>query len=94
MKPVPVRSDVHNALLAVLHIHQRGIEIIADSWRLLGAKAVCIWDIDKQCLACSPRTFKDAPEWNDGSDVTMSAPLLIEGQVVGQLGVLGLNRCV
>ncbi len=91
MKPIPVRSDVHNALLAVLHIHQRGIEIIADSWRLLGAKAVCIRDIDKQCLASSPRIFKDAPEWNDGSDVTMSAPLVVEGQVVGQLGVLGLN---
>ncbi len=87
----PLCRDTYNALFNVLRVHADGIKIIAESWHLLGAKAVAIWGQDKQLLACSPKSFAHTPAWTDGSEVTMWAPLVVKGQVVGQMGVLGLK---
>ena len=38
--------------------------------------------------------MENAPEWHDESVAYMRAPLLIEGQIVGQIGVLGLPKCL
>ena len=83
--------DVRKALLNVLHVHKEVIKIITNSWRFLGAKAVAIRDKDNQFLACTPRSMENAPDWNDESIPSMWAPVLLEGQIVSQVGVLGLR---
>lgn len=85
------RSFVRRALFNVLSVHENGIEIIMNAWRLSHVKAFCIWDSDNQFLVCSPKSMENAPEWHDERAVQLRAPLLIEGQVVGQIGVLGLQ---
>lgn len=87
----PLRHDIRNALFNVLSVHKRGLEIIADSWCLLGAKAVSIRDLDNKLLICSPKSMSDAPEWYDGSMAMMWEPLLVEGRAVSQICVLGLQ---
>ncbi len=88
---VPLPRDIRNALLTVMHVHRNGLEIIADSWRLLGAKAVCVRDLDQHMLICSPQSMSDAPEWLDDSTPKIWEHLLVEGQAVSTLVVLGLQ---
>jgi phosphoserine phosphatase RsbU/P len=89
-RPFAVPYNKDESLLAeTFHTYQASLELLAAAWTARGAKAFAIWD--EYLLACWPESSRSLFEGAEPMDAIRQAPLKLEGQTIGHLGVIGLD---
>ena len=86
---VALRQALHQPLAYVARAYADMLETVAQYWQMQGAEAFVIWD--EKLLFCWPPAMRKQVQAHEREDHMHWSPILLTEQVVGRIGIVGLD---